>query len=148
MQIYWNKRKRFHKKRVQLPQEWFGTPTWRPFHCFGTPIWPPWRHVKTLYRLIKQKTTLHVQHAFLYNSWPSLHEFDMKMPNFMFYGGRKQATTNFSFSFWTWMQSPRNFAYIWHFDRIEINARKFEKTRVQFKSDVFAVVAVVDAKVP
>ena len=39
MQIYWNKRKRLHKKRVQLPEDWF-----------GTPIWPPWRHVKTLYR--------------------------------------------------------------------------------------------------
>ena len=49
MQIYWNKRKRLHKKRVQLPQDWFGTPTWLPFHCFGTPTWPPWRHVKTLY---------------------------------------------------------------------------------------------------
>ena len=41
MQIYWNKRKRLHKKRVQLPQDWFGTPTWPPFHCFGTPRWPP-----------------------------------------------------------------------------------------------------------
>ena len=50
MQIYWNKRKRLHKKRVQLPEDCFGTPTWPPFHCFGTPIWPPWRHVKTLYR--------------------------------------------------------------------------------------------------
>ena len=49
MQIYWNKRNCLHKKRVQLPQDWFGTPTWPPFHCFGTPIWPPWRHVKTLY---------------------------------------------------------------------------------------------------
>ena len=39
MQIYWNKRKRLHKKRVQLPPDWFGTPTW-----------PPWRHVKTLYK--------------------------------------------------------------------------------------------------
>ena len=38
MQIYCNKRKRLHKKRVQLPGDWF-----------GTPIWPPWRHVKTLY---------------------------------------------------------------------------------------------------
>ena len=47
MQIYWNKRKRLHKKRVQLPQDWFGTQTWPPFHCFGTHIWPPWRHVKT-----------------------------------------------------------------------------------------------------
>ena len=48
------------KKRVQLLQDLFGTPIWRPFHCFGTPIWPPfhcfgtpiwqqWRHVKTLY---------------------------------------------------------------------------------------------------
>ena len=51
MQIYWNKRKSLHKKRVQLPEDWFGTPTWPPFHCFGTPIWPPWRHVKTLYRV-------------------------------------------------------------------------------------------------
>ena len=49
MQIYWNKRERLHKKRVQLPPDWFGTPTWPPFHCFGTPILPPWRHVKTLY---------------------------------------------------------------------------------------------------
>ena len=49
MQIYWNKRKRLHRKRVQLPEDWFGTPTRLPFHCFGTPIWPPWRHVKTLY---------------------------------------------------------------------------------------------------
>ena len=39
--IYWNKRKRLHKKRVQLPEDWFGTPTWPPFHFFGTPIWPP-----------------------------------------------------------------------------------------------------------
>ena len=49
MQIYWNKRKRLHKKGVQLPQDWFGTSTWPPFNCFGTPIWPPWCHVKTLY---------------------------------------------------------------------------------------------------
>ena len=41
MQIYWNKRKRLHKKRVQLPEDWFRTPIWPPFHCFGTPIWQP-----------------------------------------------------------------------------------------------------------
>ena len=52
MQIYWNKRKRLHKKRGQLPEDWFGTPTWPPFHCFGTPIWPSWRHVKTLYMAV------------------------------------------------------------------------------------------------
>ena len=49
MQIYWNRRKSLHKKIVQLPQNWFGTPTWPPFHCFGTPIWPLWSHVKTRY---------------------------------------------------------------------------------------------------
>ena len=41
MHIYWNKRKRSHNIGVLLPQDWFGTPTWPPFHCFGTPIWPP-----------------------------------------------------------------------------------------------------------
>ena len=25
-------------KIVQLPPDWFGTPTWTPFHCFWTPI--------------------------------------------------------------------------------------------------------------
>ena len=48
MQIYWDKGKRLHKKRVQLPKDFLGTSTWPPSHCFGTPIWPPWRHVKTL----------------------------------------------------------------------------------------------------
>jgi len=49
MQISWNKRKRLHKKRVQLPDDWFGTPTWRPFYRFGTPISPQWRNLKTFY---------------------------------------------------------------------------------------------------
>ena len=49
VQICWNKRKCFHKKRVQLPQDWFGTPTWPSFYCFGMLIWQPWHHVKTLY---------------------------------------------------------------------------------------------------
>ena len=29
IQIDWNKRKCLHKKRVQLPQDWFGSPTWQ-----------------------------------------------------------------------------------------------------------------------
>ena len=41
MQISWNKTKRLLKKGVQLPQDWFATPTWPPFQCFGPPIWPP-----------------------------------------------------------------------------------------------------------
>ena len=31
-----DKRKCLHKKRVELPQDWFGTTTWPPFNCFAT----------------------------------------------------------------------------------------------------------------
>ena len=40
------------------------------------------------------------------------------------------------------------FAYFRHFQRIGIKAKKFEKTPIHFKSDVFAAVAVADAKTP
>ena len=48
---------------------------------------------------ISKTTTLHVHHTFLYISLPSLHDYDVKMPTFTIYGERKQATTNFLFSF-------------------------------------------------
>ena len=54
--------------------------------------------VKKEIRLLRKTTTLHVHHAFLYISLTSLHDYDVKMPNCMFYGGRKQATTNLFFS--------------------------------------------------
>ena len=40
------------------------------------------------------------------------------------------------------------FAYTCHFQQIGINATKIEKTGIHFKTDVFAAVAVVDAKAP
>ena len=49
--------------------------------------------------LISKTTTLHVHHAFLYISFLFLHDYDVKMPNFAFYRGRKQATTKLYFSF-------------------------------------------------
>ena len=49
--------------------------------------------------LMSKTTTSHVHHTFLYISFPFLHDYDEKMPNFAFYGGRKQATMKFSFSF-------------------------------------------------
>ena len=55
--------------------------------------------------LISKTTTLHVHHAFLYISLPALHDYDVKMPNFAFYGVRKQPTTKFCFSFCTWIWS-------------------------------------------
>ena len=51
--------------------------------------------VKKAIGLLSKTTTLHVHHAFLYISLPSLHDYEVKMPNFTFYGGRKQATMNF-----------------------------------------------------
>ena len=46
IQIHWNKQKGLYKKRLQLPQDLFGTPTCPLSHCFGTPIWASSRHVK------------------------------------------------------------------------------------------------------
>ena len=51
MQIYYNRRKRLNNKKVQLPKDWFGTPTWPLFHCLGTPILPPWRENTLYYRV-------------------------------------------------------------------------------------------------
>ena len=28
-------------RKVQIPQNCLGTPTWPPCYCCGTPIWPP-----------------------------------------------------------------------------------------------------------
>ena len=54
--------------------------------------------VKKAIGLLRKTTPLHVHHAFLYSSLPSLHGYDVKMPNCKFYRGRKQATTNLFFS--------------------------------------------------
>ena len=54
--------------------------------------------VKKTIGLLRTTTALHVHHAFLYISLPSLDDYDVKMPNCKFYGGRKQATMNFFFS--------------------------------------------------
>lgn len=35
-----------HTQRIQLSQDWFGTPTLLPFHRFGTPRWRTGRHEK------------------------------------------------------------------------------------------------------
>ena len=55
-------------------------------------------NVKKAIGLLSRTTSLHMHHT-LYISSPLLHDYNMKMPSFMFYGGRKEATTKFSFSF-------------------------------------------------
>ena len=46
-----------------------------------------------------QKNNLHVHHAFLYISLPSLYDYNVEVPqaNFMFCGGREHTTTTFFF---------------------------------------------------
>ena len=49
---------------------------------------------------LRSKTTIsHVDHTFLYISFPFLHDYVVTMPYFAFYGGRKQETTKFYFIF-------------------------------------------------
>ena len=57
-------------------------------------------NVKKTIGLMSKTTTSHVHHAFLYISFLFLHVYHMKMPNFVVYGGHKQATTKFYFSIW------------------------------------------------
>ena len=56
-------------------------------------------NVKNTIGLISKTTTSHAHHTFLHVSFPFLHDYDVKMPTFGFYGERKQPTTKFYFSF-------------------------------------------------
>ena len=56
-------------------------------------------NVKKAIGLWSKTTSLHTHHTFLYISLPLLHDYDVKMPSFTLYGGRKQAKTNLFFSF-------------------------------------------------
>ena len=49
--------------------------------------------------MTSKTTTLHVHHAFLYISLPSLHNYHVKRPKFTFCRGREQKTTTFRFLF-------------------------------------------------
>ena len=46
---------------------------------------------------IGKTSTLHLQHAFLYISLPSLHNYDVKRPNFMFVKGMRTHDNHFLF---------------------------------------------------
>ena len=76
---------------------------------------------------IGKTITLHLHHSFLYISLPSLQDYDVKIPNFTFCGGREQALTNFSvFFFLNLDMVVRNsaleeFACIWQSKQVENN---------------------------
>ena len=90
-------------------------------------------------------TTLHVHQAFLYISLPSLHDYHVKMPNFTFCEGQKQAMRKFCFSLWLDMvdrnSAPEEFACIWQSKRVEITIIETEKMWIHFSCDVFVAVS-------
>ena len=63
--------------------------------------------IKAAIGLISKTVTLHVHHAFLYIFSPSLHGYDVKLPNFTFCGGCERKTTTLVFFSWTLIQSVR-----------------------------------------
>ena len=84
---------------------------------------------------ISNTTTLHVHHAFLYISLPSLHDYDVKIPNFTFFWGCTHKTTTFFFFSRILTQSVRiqrqkKIASIWRIRRDGISAIKFEAARL------------------
>ena len=46
---------------------------------------------------IGKTSTLHLHHVFLHISLPSLHNYDVNLPNFMFYERQEHMTTIFFF---------------------------------------------------
>ena len=57
--------------------------------------------------LMSKTTILHVHHAFLYITLPSLHDYDVKISKFTFRQGLEHKTTTFFFFSWTLIQSFR-----------------------------------------
>ena len=60
-------------------------------------------NVKKTIGFTGKTTTLHVHHFFCTFLYPFLHDYDVNLPNFAFYGGSKQATMKFNFSLCTWI---------------------------------------------
>ena len=92
------------------------------------------------FRLAKQQLCTRIA-LFLYISSPSLHDDNMKLPNFTFCRGRERRQ-RLSFSFpelWYVFKNatPEKCANIWRIERVRISAIKFELARIHFLSDVF-----------
>ena len=73
--------------------------------------------------------------------FPLLHDYDVKLPNFTFFGGREHKTS-ISFCFCELRYSTlefnsRKIANIWEIKGVGIRAMKFQIARIHFLGDVF-----------
>ena len=66
------------------------------------------RKVKMQKVWISKTTTLHVHHAFLYFSLPSLHDYNVKVPNFTFCRGRERNQRLYFYSLELWYCLPES----------------------------------------
>ena len=100
-------------------------------------------NVKEKNRFNKQNNNFALASLFFFTFLlPFLHDYDVKMRNFVFYGEPKQATAKFYFSLWTWIWSlgiqlhPRGSAYILQSERVGIIVIKTERTQIYFLRDL------------
>ena len=86
-------------------------------------------------------TTLHEHHTFLYISLPSTARLPVKMPNFTFCEGRKQAMTKFILFMNLDMvdrnSAPEEFACIWQSKRVGIITTETDKLWIHFSTRRF-----------
>ena len=77
-----------------------------------------------------------MHHAFLYISLPSLHDYHVKMPNFTFCEGRKQAMTKFilfmNLNMVDRNSAPEEFACIWESKWVRLITIETEKMWIHF----------------
>ena len=73
---------------------------------------------------------LHVHHTFTTFLWRPLHYYDVKPLNLTFYGRRGRTTTKRIKSLR--IQLQEKVACIWHIERVQIDAIKFERTQIHF----------------
>ena len=77
--------------------------------------------------------------------WRPLHHYQVKAHNLTFNGGRGDTTTNFPSSqlnlnkFLT-NSTPWKISCIWHIERVQLDAIKFERTQIHFFRHVFTAV--------
>ena len=87
-------------------------------------------------KVVGKTTTLNVHHTFLYISLPSLHDYDLKMPNFTFCREREHKTMNLFFFSWTLIRSfttPEKIVNIWWTERDGISPIESEAWNTSFK---------------
>ena len=95
--------------------------------------------------LMSKTKVLHVYQDFSTFLWRPLHDYDVKLPNATWKYDDKFSLLYLNVDKALNNSSPGKVAYIWRIERFRIDAIKFERTQINFFSDVFTAVVVVVA---